>query len=523
LDIVLHSIGEESRNGVSRPIDILLVQEQYTMSTSTQSIVNVLNGIYGTAHNPTPYARGNINGATLDSLARGGRPGIVYNTQTVELIQEISFGTVSTSAQPRATLRYRMRPVGYDASADFYLYNSHTKADDTPADEARRLVEAQAIRSNYDTLPVGSHAMYSGDFNFYRSSDDAFQWLTMPGNGQAFDPINRVGIWHNNSSFADVHTQSPCNESAAVCPGTIGGMDDRFDFQLLTGGFLDGEGVSYLTGSYHTFGNNGSTYNQNINQRNANNQLVNTYPFSGVSSYTKTQILDALWNATDHLPVVADYQLPAVLQAALGTVPPMLMLGQEFNLAVTVSNAANVVAAIGADELDYSLTTSGDISGSFLDQMDPALGGGNMHLVALDTSTPGMKSGTITISSTSQAVQSGLVTIPVNYQVVSLTLTGDYNLNGAVDAADYVLWRDTLGQNVSAGTGADGNADGTINDEDYAVWRSHFGEPASASLASAAASSDIAVPEPGTATLLFLAVCLGPLGGGTLRLWTRRS
>ena len=278
--------------------------------------------------------------------------------------------------------------------------------------------------------------------------------------------------------------------------------------------------MSYIPGSYHTFGNNGTTFNLNINERNASNELINTYPFSGVTTYTNAQILDALRIATDHLPVVADYQLPAVLQAVAGAIPATLNLGQEFNLAVNVSNAANVLAAIGADELDYSLTSAGDVSGSFLDQMDLALGGGNMHLVALDTSTPGMKSGMITISSSSQAVQNGLVSIPVSYQVLSLLLTGDYNQNGEVDAADYVLWRDTFGQNIANGMGADGDGDGTIDDEDYLVWRSHFGQSASESRA---AASDIAVPEPGTASLLILAVCLGPLVGGTLRPWTRRS
>jgi hypothetical protein len=522
VDIILESIGEESRKGIAKPVDVLLLQEQYTMATSTQSIVDILNGIYGTAENPKPYARGTLNGATLDSLARGGRPGIVYNTQTVQLVQETSFGTISVSAQPRATLRYRLRPVGYDASADFYAYNSHTKADDSSADEARRLVEAQAIRANYNTLPSGSHAIYAGDLNLYSSTEDAFQWLTMPGSGQVFDPINRVGSWHNNSSFSDVHTQSPCNESTAICVGINGGMDDRFDFQLLTTEFLDNQGLRYLPGSYRAFGSNGSTYNQNINQRNASNQIVNTYQFRGVTSFTNAEILDALWGASDHLPVVADYQLPAVMQVVAGDIPTTLSVGQAFTLAVTVSNAASVIAPNGADELDYSLTTSGDISGSFLDQMDLALGGGNSHLVAFDTSTPGMKSGMVTIASSSQAVQNGFINIPISYEVLGLLLAGDYNASGVVDMADYVLWRDTLGQNVANGTGADGSENGMIDNEDYALWRAHFGESTSSELA-AAIPPNAVVPEPRAALLLFLGVCLAQLGGGTLRGWTRRS
>jgi len=46
--------------------------------------------------------------------------------------------------------------------------------------------------------------------------------------------------------------------------------------------------------------------------------------------------------------------------------------------------------------------------------------------------------------------------------------TGDYNGDLTVDAADYTVWRDTLGQAVATnGDGADGDADGTINPGDY--------------------------------------------------------
>ena len=34
-------------------------------------------------------------------------------------------------------------------------------------------------------------------------------------------------------------------------------MDDRFDFQLVSGEFLDGQGLNYIGNSYHSFGNNG--------------------------------------------------------------------------------------------------------------------------------------------------------------------------------------------------------------------------------------------------------------------------
>jgi hypothetical protein len=55
-------------------------------------------------------------------------------------------------------------------------------------------------------------------------------------------------------------------------------------------------------------------------------------------------------------------------------------------------------------------------------------------------------------------------------------LTGDYNFNGVVDAADYVVWRKTL--NSTTDLRADGNGDGVVNQEDWQVWRANFGRTA---------------------------------------------
>ena len=51
---------------------------------------------------------------------------------------------------------------------------------------------------------------------------------------------------------------------------------------------------------------------------------------------------------------------------------------------------------------------------------------------------------------------------------------GDYDRNGAVDAADYVVWRKSLGTAVTPYEGADGDGSGMIDDSDRAVWRAHF-------------------------------------------------
>ncbi|MFO0789323.1 MAG: hypothetical protein U0805_07695 [Pirellulales bacterium] len=68
---------------------------------------------------------------------------------------------------------------------------------------------------------------------------------------------------------------------------------------------------------------------------------------------------------------------------------------------------------------------------------------------------------------TIQATDVGTIT-------VSTAISGDYNHNGVVDAADYVLWRDTLGSTTALA--ADGDLNGSIGPGDFDVWRANFGQ-----------------------------------------------
>jgi hypothetical protein len=77
-----------------------------------------------------------------------------------------------------------------------------------------------------------------------------------------------------------------------------------------------------------------------------------------------------------------------------------------------------------------------------------------------------------------------------------ITKSSDYNGNHTIDAADYVLWRNTVGQ-TGSGLAADGNLNSQIDIGDYNYWRSQFGK---------AAGSGAEVPEPGVAMLLVVAL-----------------
>jgi hypothetical protein len=68
----------------------------------------------------------------------------------------------------------------------------------------------------------------------------------------------------------------------------------------------------------------------------------------------------------------------------------------------------------------------------------------------------------------------------------STVLAGDYNEDGSVDAADYVVWRNNLGGTMLPNETV---SPGIVDQEDFSEWRSHF-----QSAALGAAGS--AVPEP---------------------------
>jgi hypothetical protein len=94
----------------------------------------------------------------------------------------------------------------------------------------------------------------------------------------------------------------------------------------------------------------------------------------------------------------------------------------------------------------------------------------------------------------------------VQYVSDAGAVAGDYNNNGVVDAADYVLWRNGGPlQNEGRSTG--------VNDEaDYLFWRARFG--ATASNTGSILGGGESVPEPAEMILLALLLTLGALPRG---------
>jgi len=213
----------------------------------------------------------------------------------------ISTSVISTAqgSGTRDVIEWVLQHV--ESSVQFRVYGVHLKASSGTSNAQERLLESTALRSYLDTLPIGSHFIVCGDFNIYSNSstsEPAFDMLTVAGenaSGQLFDPINRIGHWHNNSSFADVHTQSP--RTTQFGGGANGGMDDRFDWIFASTAVMEETyEMTYVENTYTVLGNDGAHFNQAIN--------------SGTNSAVSEEMADALHAASDHLPVFADFQFP---------------------------------------------------------------------------------------------------------------------------------------------------------------------------------------------------------------------
>jgi hypothetical protein len=102
------------------------------------------------------------------------------------------------------------------------------------------------------------------------------------------------------------------------------------------------------------------------------------------------------------------------------------------------------------------------------------------------------------------ALRSGLV----RYVSTAGGVAGDYNGNGVVDAADYVLWR------KSGPLLNEGRTTGVTDASDYYFWKARFGAPSGSGAGSSLGGA--AVPEPSLLGLIMTGACIA-IGRGRQR------
>lgn len=194
--------------------------------------------------------------------------------------------------------------------------------------------------------------------------------------------------------------------------------------------------------------------------------------------------------------------------AASGTIAPgtsagMLTIGGNLTLAAQSKLEIEIggTLLVQRDFLDVAgnIQLDGTLAVTLINGFNPAAGNafnildwgtqdGNFATLQLPALTGSL------IWNTSLIYTSGVLSVAVP------GLPGDYNNNGKVDAADYVLWRKggPLANEV--------DVPGTVNAADYTAWRDRFGNPSGSGSGSAVDSpSQTGVPEPSTLVLLMLA------------------
>jgi autotransporter-associated beta strand protein len=340
-------------------------------------------------------------------------------------------------------------------------------------------------------------------------------WLWEHAVQTSFSGVNRVeaGTWRLGAS------QRLADDSALEVAGGVFDMQafaETIDRLLLDGGMIVGASTASLVGTSYDvragvanvrLGGGASLEKSTTGTVGLNGE--NTY--AGTTTVIEgTLLVNGTHTGGDAYTVAGDATLggtgfvDAPVSIANGTLAPGAGVGTfTANNAVTFeagSHYAVEIAGAAADKLisiDLNLSASEFLDVSVLEEMV-----GASWLIAEYSGT---------LDGQFDAVTAGFAVdydTPGEIHLQFVAVPGDYNSNGVVDAADYTVWRDTLGDQVTPGTGADGTGpggspDGVVDQLDYQLWVDHFGEAAPDGGSNAIVGT---VPEPSAISLACLSI-----------------
>ncbi len=252
--------------------DIFCVNEMDASLADVNYLMdNVLN-INGISH----WKHAQVSGSYMINM-------LYYNSDKIHLVSQESI-----EGYPRQTDVYHLELVN-NPEIKWTVFSTHLKAGNSYENREDRAYSTEKIMNFLANRNI-ENFLLTGDLNLYQASEQAFQNLTNPNEPDiAFnDPINRLGNWSSNPSFADVHTQA--THSANTGCFSHGGIDDRFDFILVSNAIKNGtHELAYKNNSYTTIGQDGNHYNQAINE--------------GSNNSAPENVIEALYEMSDHLPV----------------------------------------------------------------------------------------------------------------------------------------------------------------------------------------------------------------------------
>lgn len=168
------------------------------------------------------------------------------------------------------------------------VFGVHLKANssgDNSLNITKRASAVDSLRKRTAQLKETANYIVVGDFNILTSTELAMTKLTNnTSSGYFIDMLNVNGSWNKNIELSSVCTWS-----------TRGGINTRFDMILISKAVNEHSGVDYVPGSFKIFGNDNKHFSLDVNS--GQNDWFLTDPSIGT----------ALKNASDHLPVYADF------------------------------------------------------------------------------------------------------------------------------------------------------------------------------------------------------------------------
>ncbi|WP_413531478.1 T9SS type A sorting domain-containing protein [Empedobacter brevis] len=223
---------------------------------------------------------------------------VFYNTRKLTLVKQQKIPTVY-----RDINQYSFQlNVSSNDPINLEVFVAHLKSSTGPANRQMRLEMVQEVTKSLKKLTQpNTYVLFAGDFNLYNSTEPAYQEILNPENAiLMIDPIDAPGKWQDNPAFSYLHTQSTRVSSVGFGSGTNsgagGGLDDRFDFIMMSKNFKNSSSLSYVNDSYKAYGNNGNCLDKDVKDPNC----------TGIFSQT---LRNNLYYMSDHLPVVMQFKI----------------------------------------------------------------------------------------------------------------------------------------------------------------------------------------------------------------------
>lgn len=256
---------------------------------------------------------------------------VFYNTRKLTLVNQQKIPTVYRDINQYS---FQLNITSND-TIRLEVFVAHLKSSTGPANRQIRLEMVQEVTKSLKKLTrPNTYVLFAGDFNFYNSSEPAYQEILNPTNAiLMIDPLNAPGNWQNNPTFSYLHTQSTRVSNVGFGSGTNagagGGLDDRFDFIMMSENFKNSTRLSYVNESYKAYGNNGDCLDKDVKDPNC----------TGIYSQT---LRTNLYNMSDHLPVVMQFKIHENLNTKTFESKPFIWLQS--------SNITNDKIMIGIDK-----------------------------------------------------------------------------------------------------------------------------------------------------------------------------